>query len=185
MTKKADVVVEEVTTEKKPAPSKATKGASLKKLMRVANEAVVLARKNNPTLEIVEQDAMVNLLAVRELVGTEQNGNLSVFGNMMHGMSGRLDQALMKHDVTEFAAILAEVAEGDNRARRSKSNEHFKLAKHAVDHLKRVGGNGIHSAQNFSRALSKVGMNHKTEDICDLMAPVLLVFQSYFAEMKK
>jgi len=177
-------VVEETKTEKPVVKSKATKGASLKKLMRIAKEAVSKARKANPALKVIEADAARNLIEVRELVGLEPNGNLSVFGNMMHGMSGRLDQALMAHDPSEFAAILTEIAKGENHARRSATNEHDKLVKHAIDHLKRVSGNGINSAKKFDKPLAKVGMNHKTEHICNLMAPTLVVFQAYAAELE-
>lgn len=175
---------QEATTAKKKPVSKATKGASLTKLKRICTEAVAKARKANPILDVIEADAQTSLLAVREMCGTEPNGNLSVFGNQMHGMSGRLDQALMNNDITDFPAIMAEVASGTNRARRSASNDHVKLVKHSIDHLKRCSGNGINSAKKFEKPLGKVGMNHKTEEISNLMAPVLLCIQEYSTYLK-
>ena len=171
--------------ETKPTtPSKATKGSSLAKLKRMATSAVKKAHESNPAMGAIEADAMVSLQAVRDMCGTEQNGNLSVFGNRMHGMSGRLDQALMKHDITDFATILAEVAKGENHARRSAPTDHIKLVTHALNHLKRCSGNGINSAKNFAKPLANVGMNHRVDELSNLMAPILLCAQEYSLHME-
>ena len=172
------------TPEKIAIPSKATKGASLKKLNRLCLEAVVKARKGNPTLSQLEEDATANLIELRELVGTELNGNRSVFGHMMHGMSGRLDMAFMQHDPTDFAAIMCEVASGDNHARRSAPTDYQKTIGHALDTLKRASGNGINSATKFAKTLASVGMDHKAEYICNLMSPVYALTSIYAANVE-
>ncbi len=168
-----------VISAKKVMLSKATKGASLTKLKRICVEAVRKAREASPIMATLEADAQLGLLEVRKMCGTEPNGKLSVFGNSMHGMSARLDQALMKHDITDFDAIMAEVASGTNHARRSKPNDHVQLGKTCTNHLKRCSANGKNSTKNFKKPLAKVGMDHRADEISNYMAPVLLCIQEY------
>ena len=171
-------------TKAKAIPSKATKGSSLKKLNRMCVAAVMAAREENPTLHQLEEDAQANLLELRELVGPEANGNRSVHGHMMHGMSGRLDMAIMIKDITDFAGIMCEVASGDNHARRSAPTDHAKTVGHILDTWKRVSGNGVNSAVKFAKTLASVGMDHKVEYICNLAAPMSLLHHTYAKHMK-
>lgn len=167
----------------KKSPNKKTPAPSMKVLEKLAVAAMVKAHESVPNIKKLEDEAVAGIMEVRKLVGKPE-GRFTVFGNLVTGMSGRLDEALMQFKPTEFDKILCYVAEGKNPTRRSDPKEHEAMVTQLCNHLKRCSANGVNSERKFKKPLKKVGLDAKSSIISKNMAPTRILFMTYAAAMK-
>ena len=176
MAKDKEVQAKTTTKTQKPRPKKANK-ASLKRLSRIALEAIAMAHKQFPYVKGLEEAADA---AAKELRGmTTPNDKFTVFGNSPKGMSGRLDEALMLHDPSDWSKLLVAIAKEDNRYRRKSPADHASLITHMKAHLSRMAGMTTAREADNVRALKKVGLSDKVEEIMNLMAPIATLWGVY------
>ena len=175
MTTSAEVPTTPVVVKKATINKKATK-PSLKKLDTWALKLVEQAHKDNKGIKALEADANASIKELRKLIkGCNKGTNLTVLGQMQHGMCGKLDTALMTIAPTNFHTLLTTIAGQNCTARRSKPSNHKAMVTHCIAHLKRMVGN----SKDSQRILAKVNMADKSEDIANLLAPVSALFELY------
>ena len=141
-----------------------------------ANRTVKVARLECHEIEDLEIRAIEGIHRVREIVGTVSHGKKSVFGNMLYGMAGQFDMALMKHYPTQLGEILVKTV---SQTPSYKTTENGLMPAQIFNHMQRLGGHNSGSIERFQRPLSKVGHKDKAGILVLLMEPLLDLFQLY------
>ncbi|RLC79430.1 MAG: hypothetical protein DRJ03_23540, partial [Chloroflexi bacterium] len=87
------------------------KGPSSKAIRRITTGATKAVKELEkvPATKTITADAVYGIKQVRSLVGTKPVGKLSPLGHSMSGMTGLMDEAILKHG-TDFGAIVKHVA---------------------------------------------------------------------------
>jgi len=178
MAKAKDKKVQGTDTKKapKPRPKKAT-AASLKKLARIGKEAIAMAHKQFPYIKGLEEAADAAARELRTMVKPHEK--FTVLGNSQRGMSGRLDEALMTIDPSNWDQLLVAIASKDCPHRRKPVTDHSAIVKHMSSHLNRMAGTTATSEADNVRALTKVGMAEHVEKIMGLLAPISVLWGVY------
>lgn len=149
--------------------------ASLKRLDRWATNAVAVAREDNTDIAELESKAKSDIAVLRTILMKAKKGKLSCMGNMLHGMSGKLDEALMQYSPTEFSEVLQHIAGQHNPSRRSKPSQHNKMLKQLNDHLRRMSA----MPEKSIYALMKVDLQDYSKEISNLLKSTTRLFKTY------
>jgi len=178
MAKATDKAVQGTDTKKtpKPRPKKAN-AASLKKLARIATEAMAMAHKQFPYIKGLEEAADAAARELRTMVKPHEK--FTVLGNSQRGMSGRLDEALMTIDPSNWDQLLVAIAGKDCPHRRKPVTDHAALIKHMAAHLNRMAGTTTAREADNVRALAKVNLAEQVEKVMGLIAPISVLWGTY------
>jgi len=138
----------------------------------------ILVRKNSqkstskiPRTEQLEIQAIGGIHKVRKIVGTAPHGN------MLYGMSGQFDMALMQHLPTELGEILIRTISQTSSSYKKTSNG--LIPAQIFLHMQRIGGHNYDSIDNFKKPFAKFGHEDKANILTELMNPLLSLYEIY------
>lgn len=160
----------------KPRPKKCT-APSLKKLARIGKEAIAMAHKQFPYMKGLEEAADEAARELRLMVKPHEK--FTVLGNSPKGMSGRLDEALMTIDPSDWDKLLVAIAGKDCPHRRKPVTDHSAVVKHMGSHLNRMAGNTKSNELDNVHALAKVGLQEEVEKIMNYITPIATLWNVY------
>ena len=145
-----------------------TKGA-VKVLTNPSTPECANATKN------IEADASYGIEQVRGLVGIKAVGKLSPLGHSMSGMTGLMDEAILKYG-TDFGAIVKYVAKGNAVTRKSDLEDNVALIKRLASHLRNAAGLKAHGLRDLKERLARVNKEALAEEIASFLTPMYTLF---------
>ncbi len=180
MTKQATTTTKKATppvnTRKVPAPIIRKLGTASKK----AHDAIA----KYPSTAAIERDALAGLKAVRAIVAKTQAGPRSRFGHMMNCQNGVVDEAILNCTDFNFGAWLKDVAKAECKSRRTKPEDTAGMARRIRDHVLNLGGMTTIGLRNMPKRLKYVNLDHRADEIMELILPTCLLFDIWVKEAK-
>ena len=135
------------------------------------------AESANGTIRI-EADAALGIEQVRGLVGIKPIGKLSPLGHSMSGMTGLMDEAILKHG-TDFGAIVKYVAKGNAVTRKSNLEDNVALIKRLASHMKNIAGQKSFGLRDLKKRLARVDKEALAGDVASFFTPMYTLFVDY------
>jgi len=172
----APVEVAPVEVEQVPIRTKAS--AATVRRITVGTKKARKDMAEVPANAVVEESAVMGVMYLRELLGTEtlNNGKLSPFGHQATATNGLFDRAILASDTVDFAQWIKFVIQNDPKTRKSDVNDNNALLKRLGSHLKTLAGTKKNS---LDKALARVGKADLLDEVHGLCAPLLVLFNDY------